>query len=228
MKTKKQSDKPINFDDFASNYENHITESFGSIDNNVSYYHSAKAKILKKELNYYPKKILDFGCGVGLMLRYLKENFKQSEFYAYDDSSKSLNYIKSKYKDVTCINNLNLDIKFDLIFVSNVIHHVKSEERNDLFKKIYECLNEDGKLFVIEHNPYNPLTLKLVANCEFDADAELIKKKDLINLCKKNNFKAEKSGYIHFFPSKLKFLFNVEFYLKWLFLGAQYFCVFKK
>ena len=30
-------------------------------------------------------------------------------------------------------------------------------------------------MFIFEHNPYNPITLKMVANCEFDADAELIK-----------------------------------------------------
>ena len=104
-----------------------------------------------------------------------------------------------------------MSIKFNLIFVSNVIHHVKSADRNDLFNKIYELLDDDGRLFIIEHNPYNPLTLRTVANCAFDADAELIKKKDLINLCKKNNFKIEKSGYIHFFPSKLNFLFKFEF-----------------
>ena len=83
-------------------------------------------------------------------------------------------------------------------------------------------------MFIFEHNPYNPLTLKLVANCEFDVDAELIKKKDLIKICKKNKFNIFKSGYIHFFPSKLGFMFKLENYLKWLFLGAQYFCLFKK
>ena len=228
MKTKKQLDKPINFDDFASNYENYIAQSFGTIDNNLNYYHSAKAKILKKELNQNPERILDFGCGIGLMLSHLKESFKESKFYAYDDSSKSLDYIKAKYKDVNCINSLDISIKFNLIFVSNVIHHVKSTERNDLFKKIYDLLDSDGRLFIIEHNPYNPLTLRTVANCEFDVDAELIKKKNLINICKKNKFKIEKSGYIHFFPSKLNFLFKLEVYLKWLFLGAQYFCIFKK
>ena len=179
MKTKKQLDKPINFDDFASNYENYIAQSFGTIDNNLNYYHSAKAKILKKELNQNPERILDFGCGIGLMLSHLKESFKESKFYAYDDSSKSLDYIKAKYKDVSCINSLDISIKFNLIFVSNVIHHVKSTERNDLFKKIYDLLDNDGRLFIIEHNPYNPLTLRTVANCEFDVDAELIKKKKI-------------------------------------------------
>ena len=225
---KKKIDKPINFDDFSSNYEDKILKSFGSIDSNVNYYHSGKAKIAKRELVSSPNKILDFGCGVGSMLKFLKENFNNSKFFAYDESSKSLEHVKSKYPDVDCLNNLNAIQKFDLIFLSNVIHHVKSNERDNLFQKIYKLLEDDGRLMIYEHNPYNPITLRIVANCEFDADAELIKKKDLIKLCDRNNFKLQKSGYIHFFPSKLRFFFDLEKYLKWFFLGAQYFCIFKK
>jgi len=228
MKTKKKNDKSINFDDFSSDYENKILKSFGNIDSNVSYYHSGKAKIAKRELASSPNKILDFGCGIGSMLKFLKENFNYSKFYAYDESLKSLEHVKIKYPDVNCIHSLDTIEKFDLIFVSNVIHHVKSSERNDFFKKIYSLLDDNGRLLIYEHNPYNPITLKVVANCEFDIDAELINKKNLIKLCNENDFKLQKSGYIHFFPSKLKFFFNLEKYLKWFFLGAQYFCIFKK
>ena len=228
MKTMKKNDKPINFDDFSSDYENKILKSFGNIDSNVSYYHSGKAKIAKRELACSPNKILDFGCGIGSMLKFLKENFNSSKFYAYDESLKSLEHVKIKYPDVNCIHSLDTIEKFDLIFVSNVIHHVKSSERNDFFKKIYSLLDDNGRLLIYEHNPYNPITLKVVANCEFDIDAELINKKNLIKLCNENDFKLQKSGYIHFFPSKLKFFFNLEKYLKWFFLGAQYFCIFKK
>ena len=228
MKKEQKIDKSVNFDDFSSNYEDKILKSFGNIDSNVSYYHSGKAKIAKRELTFNPDKILDFGCGIGSMLKFLKENFNYSKFYAYDESSKSLEHVKTKYPDVNCIYNLNTIEKFDLIVLSNVIHHVKSGERNNLFKKIYNLLDDNGSLLIYEHNPYKPITLKVVANCEFDIDAELINKKNLIKLCNENNFKLQKSGYIHFFPSKLKFFFNLERYLKWLFLGAQYFCIFRK
>jgi len=223
-----RNQKKINFDNYADNYNEHINKSFGSLENNLDYYHIKKSEILKMELGYQPKKILDLGCGVGTMLKLLSKQFPDSIFYAQDESPKSMDYIKKNHPNVNCLSDLNTEEKFDLIFLSNVIHHVKSSERDDLFKKIHNLLNPEGKLFIFEHNPYNPLTLKLVANCEFDADAELIKKKDLIKICKRNNLKIFKSGYIHFFPSKLGFLFKIENYLKWLFLGAQYFCIFQK
>ena len=223
-----RNQKKINFDNYADNYNEHINKSFGSLENNLDYYHIKKSEILKMELGYQPKKILDLGCGVGTMLKLLSKQFPDGIFYAQDESPKSMDYIKKNYPNVNCVTDLNTEEKFDLIFLSNVIHHVKSSERDDLFKKIHSLLNPEGKLFIFEHNPYNPLTLKLVANCEFDADAELIKKKDLIKICKRNDLKIFKSGYIHFFPSKLGFLFKIENYLKWLFLGAQYFCIFQK
>ena len=228
MKKEQKINKSVNFDDFSTNYEDKILKSFGNIDSNVSYYHSGKAKIAKRELAFDPNKILDFGCGIGSMLKFLKENFKNSEFYAFDESLKSLEHIKLNYPDVNCLYDLNTIEKFDLVILSNVIHHVKSSERNNFFKKIYNLLDDNGKLLIFEHNPYNPITLRVVANCEFDIDAELIKKKNLIKLCNENNFQLQKSGYIHFFPSKLKFFFNLERYLKWFFLGAQYFCIFRK
>ena len=228
MKKEQKINKSVNFDDFSTNYEDKILKSFGNIDSNVSYYHSGKAKIAKRELAFDPNKILDFGCGIGSMLKFLKENFKYSEFYAFDESLKSLEHIKLNYPDVNCLYDLNTIEKFDLVILSNVIHHVKSSERNNFFKKIYNLLDDNGKLLIFEHNPYNPITLRVVANCEFDIDAELIKKKNLIKLCNENNFQLQKSGYIHFFPSKLKFFFNLERYLKWFFLGAQYFCIFRK
>jgi len=226
--TSKRDQKKINFDNYVDNYKDYITKSLGNIENNLDYFHIKKSEILKKELGYQPKKILDLGCGVGTMLGLMIDKFSGSSFYAYDESKKSMDYIKKIFPKINCLENLKTNEKFDLIFLSSVVHHVKSTDRDAFFKNIYNLLNPNGVMFIFEHNPYNPITLKMVANCEFDADAELIKKNDLINLCKKNNFEIIKSGYIHFFPSKLGFLFKLESYLKWFFLGAQYFCLFKK
>ncbi len=226
--TSKRDQKKINFDNYVDNYKDYITKSLGNIENNLDYFHIKKSEILKKELGYQPKKILDLGCGVGTMLGLMIDKFSGSSFYAYDESKKSMDYIKKIFPKINCLENLKTNEKFDLIFLSSVVHHVKSTDRDVFFKNIYNLLSPNGVMFIFEHNPYNPITLKMVANCEFDADAELIKKNDLINLCKKNNFEIIKSGYIHFFPSKLGFLFKLESYLKWFFLGAQYFCLFKK
>ena len=72
--------KNINFDNYADNYKDYITKSFGNIEDNLNYYHIKKSEILKKELDNQPRKILDFGCGVGTMLRLLVEKLMKVLF----------------------------------------------------------------------------------------------------------------------------------------------------
>ena len=72
------------------------------------------------------------------MLGLLMENFQESSFYAYDESKKSMDYIKKNFPKINCLNNLKTSEKFDLIFLSNVVHHVKSNDRETLFKNIFK------------------------------------------------------------------------------------------
>jgi 2-polyprenyl-3-methyl-5-hydroxy-6-metoxy-1,4-benzoquinol methylase len=220
--------KKINFDNYANNYENEISKNLVFFENDLNYYYIKKVEILKNELRHDPKNILDFGSGIGALSRHLINKFPKSNIFAHDESKKSLDLLKKNIPKINCLYNLNINQKFDLILLSNVIHHVKSSDRNKLFKKLFSLLETDGILFIFEHNPYNPITLRIVANCEFDADAELIKKKELIKILSNNNFIKLSSGYIHFFPSNIGFMFKFEKLLKWFFLGAQYFCMFKK
>ena len=67
----KRDQKKINFDNYADNYKDYIAESLGNLEDNLNYYHIKKCEILKKELGFQPKKILDLGCGVGTMLELL-------------------------------------------------------------------------------------------------------------------------------------------------------------
>ena len=64
-------------------------------------------------------------------------------------------------------------------------------------KEIYLLLN-------IIH--MNPVTRKIVSECAYDKDAILLKKSNLVNLLKSNDFKDFNTGYCLFFPEFLKFL----------------------
>ena len=114
--TSKRDQKKINFDNYADNYKEYIAKSIGNIENNLNYYHVKKSEILKKELGYHPKKILDLGCGVGTMLGLLIENFQESSFYAHDSQKYGLH--QEKFSKVNCLDSLKTNEKFDLIFLS--------------------------------------------------------------------------------------------------------------
>ena len=160
--TSKRDQKKINFDNYADNYKDYITKSLGNLEDNLNYYHIKKSEILKKELGYQPKKILDLGCGVGTMLELLIKNFKGSAFYAYDESKKSMDYIKKKFPKINCLDNLETSEKFDLIFISAVVHHVKSGDRDDLFRNIYNLLSPNGVMFISDIS--SPRSLRACLN----------------------------------------------------------------
>ena len=224
MKNKKK----INFDQYSNDYKHYISDSIEKFDKDLSYYHQSKISITKDRAIQNPKNILDFGCGVGTMIPHMKKEFKKSKIYAFDESKDSLKALKKRYPFVSCLKKIDGNLKFDLIFLSGVIHHIDEKIRKKILKKIYSSLSLNGRLIIFEHNPYNPLTNIVVKNCEFDRDAQLIKKKDLINICEDVSFKIDDSAYVYFFPTSMKKFKVLEKYLEWFFLGAQYFCIFKK
>lgn len=224
MKNKKK----IDFDQFSDDYKHYISNSIEKFDKNLGYYHDSKISITQNRAKHNPRNILDFGSGVGTMIPYIKKRFKKSKIYAFDESKNSLTLLKKNYPFVRCLKKVDGKIKFDLIFLSGVIHHIDKNIRNKILKKIYLSLKKSGKLIIFEHNPYNPLTNIVVKNCEFDQDAQLIKKSELIRICENVKLKIVDSAYIFFFPTSLKKFRGLEKYLEWFFLGAQYFCIFKK
>ena len=79
-----------------------------------------------------------------------------------------------------------------------------------------------GKAFVFEHNPYNPVTRRIVNNCPYDADAVLLKPAELRGLFDSAGMKVHSKEYCLFIPPRFAALAGLEKYLGWLPLGGQY------
>ena len=117
---------------------------------------------------------------------------------------------------------------FDLIFISGVYHHIPLEEREKVTTDIKRMLKKDGYIIIFEHNPYNPITQKIVNSCEFDRDAILLTSKNLKEYFSDKNCKLEKSAYTLFFPKQLSFLRPLEKYLEKVPCGGQHYVLYKK
>jgi hypothetical protein len=69
-----------------------------------------------------------------------------------------------------------------------VLHHVPPADREALLARVATKLAPGGKLVVFEHNPWNPLTRKVVAECAFDADAVLLPPTEILKIrCKQRH-----------------------------------------
>lgn len=220
------------FDAFAKDYRNILKENIKSLSEFGSeYFAEYKVQKVNEDLNYTPKRILDFGCGDGISCEYFRKYFKDSDVVGIDVSSESIKVAKDKNipnASFFVLEKEHLpfeDESFDLIFVACVFHHIEKDKHIQILKEFKRVLKNGAKAFIFEHNPLNPLTRKLVKDCIFDKDANLIYANSMKKIFPEAGFKNAKINYTLFFPryNLFKKCFRLEKHFKKCPLGAQYY-----
>jgi SAM-dependent methyltransferase len=112
---------------------------------------------------------------------------------------------------------------FDLSFAICVLHHVPPPEWRSFIGEMARVTRPGGLVCVMEHNPWNPLTRKVVRDCEFDRDAVLLSRRELIHLMAEQGLSKVSAPYIAFFPRELPMRRSTERLLAPVPLGAQYY-----
>ena len=223
------SDEVVDFDEYVENYEELLENQLSFFSSQRDYFSAYKIQLLKNALENEPKQILDFGCGIGLSLPHLVQAFPNAEIYGSDISRKSLQYVEKNFPSVKTVYHLEkYRDAFDLVFLAGVIHHVPPSGRAEVMKQIQSVIKPGGTVCIFEHNPYNPITRRIVSNCPFDKGVVLIPKRELKNLMNKAKIEPTHTAYCLFFPQSLHFLRPLEKYLKAFPLGGQYFALGKK
>jgi SAM-dependent methyltransferase len=230
------------FDQFAENYDEGHVKAVAMSGFKPSHFHEYKLKeVLKylKENGLANKKLkfLDFGCGIGASVKYINKYLPNATVYGIDVSKEEIKVAKKNTKNLKNVklsafdgSNIPYNVKFDVIFIANVFHHINRKQHNKVMKNIYAKLANNGHLFIFELNKLNPLTM-LVAirnDYRFDKDANLLNPFYAKKLLKKAGFFSSKVAYTIFFPQFLSRLIPLEKYLRKVPFGAHYFYVAKK
>jgi SAM-dependent methyltransferase len=218
----------VDFDKYAEEYEKKLADDLQFFGEENGYFAEYKVKIVKNTLEKEPVNILEYGCGIGLNLRFFKEYFPSSKIYGCDISEKSIGIAAKDNPAVNLfhINDISLNSYrdfFDVIFISCVFHHIEPSLRMDTIRKINSLLKPGGELYIFEHNPFNPVTQKIVKDCPWDTDAILLKPAETRKLFQSAGMKVTDLKYTLFFPAQLKFLRPLEKILGALPLGGQYY-----
>jgi ubiquinone/menaquinone biosynthesis C-methylase UbiE len=190
------------FDGFAIQYRANHTDNINKengVDSN--YFSEYKVKeVWQSENNNQNCVILDFGCADGNSAQNIFEYLSASSYYGIDISTDSIE-VATQHKLERC--NFQVfsgeripvnDASFDTVFIAGVLHHVNIEYRNRILSECYRVMKKGGGLYIFEHDHINPITRKIVKDCKFDIDAELV-------------------------PHLVRF----ERYLQWCPLGGQYY-----
>ncbi|OUR92616.1 methyltransferase type 12 [Flavobacteriales bacterium 34_180_T64] len=154
------------FDEFSKDYTNDMIRC-------VPYYAeliSSFTEYLPSKFN--PKTILDLGCGNGNVTNSVLKKFPQSQYILLDASQEMLNLCQKRFKNpsIEYIASYFQDYEFkknayDFIIAGFSMHHCGSEEKKNIFKKIYRALKPGGifscsDLMINRNNSYHPALIE--------------------------------------------------------------------
>jgi ubiquinone/menaquinone biosynthesis C-methylase UbiE len=232
MKNERKFDE---FDHFANNYKEILNNDLKISGEERDYFSKHKIQIIKQQEKKDDITFLDFGCGDGNSSQHFTNYFPNSSYNGIDISSESIKVAKSKsskHTNFQTFDGINIpyeDNSFDIIFTACVFHHIDFKLHENLFNEIYRVLKPNGRFYIFEHNPWNPITRHIVNTCPFDEDAVLLTPsytKKALNKIFKNSI----TNFILFFPRHKLFtpFIKLEGLLKKIPLGGQYYTIAKK
>jgi ubiquinone/menaquinone biosynthesis C-methylase UbiE len=173
--------------------------------------------------------ILDFGAGIGNSVPYVHKHFARAELTCLDLSQRSLEVAEKRFSNqarYVRFDGAKIPFPpnhFDVAYAMCVFHHISHADHVALLQELHRVIKPGGSLFVFEHNPFNPLTVRVVNTCPFDENAHLIRGYEMKRRMLSAGFARATTRYRVFFPHGLRALRPLEEALAWLPLGGQYY-----
>ena len=176
------------------------------------------------------QKLLDFGCGTGAFLLALQSFGFTAHLEGCDVSRNMIAQAEGlsfpgprPLLHLVLPGTLNFPAEsFDIITAVCVFHHIEPSQRPSIVAGMWRVLKPGGRIYVFEHNPWNPLTRMIVRRCLIDQNAKLLTEGELSRLLIASEFQKPQTASILFFPPRWKKLWPLEKHLSWLPVGGQY------
>lgn len=224
--------KHDNFDQFAQDYNAVHAKALDVSGADREHFSEYKVvEVARHENPEQPLRILDFGCGDGNSVKYMRTYFPSAELFGTDVSELSISEAEAKGITNTLFEPYDGDSlpfddgSFDVVFTSMVFHHIEFSRHEQILKDIQRVLRPGGRFYIFEHNPINPITQKIVRDCDFDHDAVLLSHRYTGQLLERIGFSSLKTSFTLFLPRHwfFRWLLWTERLAWWIPVGAQYY-----
>ncbi len=177
--------------------------------------------------NFTPRKILDFGCGLGDTTQLFAELFPAAQVVGCDTAEVALEHARERCASerlrFLTVSALKADGSYDLAYVNGVFHHIPPAQRPSACRLILDSLAPGGRFAFFENNPWNPGTRWVMSRIDFDRDAQTLSPPQARRLLAANGFEiTAPTRFLFLFPRFLSALRWLEPKLVHRPLGAQY------
>ncbi|MFH5923532.1 class I SAM-dependent methyltransferase [Roseomonas xinghualingensis] len=220
------------FDSVAEDYDSQHRANIAITGEDPAFFSEYKIAALRGIAASYGTRvdrILDFGSGIGNSIPFFRRFFPEARLICTDTSARSLEMSQERFPDgredyrVVAGEAVPApDSEADLSFSACVFHHIPHEEHVHWLRELRRATRPGGIISIFEHNPLNPLTVRAVNTCPFDANAKLIRASELVRRLEEAGWRDASVRYHVFFPRALAALRPLEARLEWCPLGAQY------
>jgi SAM-dependent methyltransferase len=169
---------------------------------------------------------VDVGCGIGATDRHLVGPFGKVigvDIVAGVLERARVEVPKAEFRHYDGDALPVADASVDLVFAICVVHHVPPGRWGAFAAEMARVLRPGGVAAIFEHNPLNPVTRRVVANCVFDEDATLLRRHTAARLLRDAGLRTPEHRYIAFLPFGGAKVAPLESALRRVPLGAQYF-----
>lgn len=217
------------FDRYAREYDallkDPIRDRFAQ---DSGFFHLRKWLLLQEFLRRWPIpsakcRWLDIGCGKGELLRFGQASFRQA--VGCDPSAEMLHECSGlDVRQQTQNSVLPFDdSSFDVVTAACVYHHLDPAERLALTAEARRVMRPGGLFAIFEHNPWNPVTRRIVRRTPVDANAVLLTAAETRALLQEAGLAVRKTRYYLYFPQSLyRRLSGLERFLGAVPAGGQY------
>ena len=219
------------FDAYHDRYREAVEQSIAFARTELDFFTRAKTRALLELAERHvgdPRRLsfLDLGCGPGETDRFLAGQV--GALAGVDTAPRMVEVAAERnpwaeYTAISAGDPLPFPARaFDVSFAVCVLHHVPPAERPRLVGEMARVTRPGGLVAIFEHNPWNPLTRRAVAGCEFDRDAVLLDRRETQRLLGGPALESCEDRYLLFFPRDSAPLRWIERRLRKVPLGAQY------
>ncbi len=220
------------FDDYARNYEALLDDPWRrKFADGSEFFIEQKCRALMRHLRrdgVRNPRLVDVGCGQGTAMGILR---REARVVGTDISVEMVRGATGR-GPVAVQEPFALpfaDGAFDVAFSFCVYHHIEVSDHLRHLSEMFRVVAPGGRVYIFEHNPYNPVTQLVFNRAPIDRGCHMIAPRNLRALFQAAGFERVEQEYMLFFPQPVwKVTGRLEGALSWLPLGGQYFVTGRK